>query len=113
MVDLFAFGGTGYLGKISPGEIDFKFVLRQPPPVALAAFESLYVNGNPQGKSYALSGIRELNPTRFKELLVGTQKTTESVVVGRGCFLYPNEKLRDVAVEIGRGKFDFQSPEQR
>jgi hypothetical protein len=68
-VEIFAFGGVGYAGMTSKGEIDFKLVLSQPQPVALAGFKTLYATGNPQGKSYALSGIKKLNPNRFKDLL--------------------------------------------
>jgi len=49
----------------SKGEIDFKFVLAQPKPTALDAFERLYAIGNSQGKSYALSGLKKLAPERF------------------------------------------------
>ena len=68
-VETFAFGGTGYAGVTSKGEIDFRLLVSQPPQVALAAFEKLYAAGNPQGKSYALSGFKKLDPRRFKELL--------------------------------------------
>lgn len=50
-VEIFAFGGVGYGGVTSKGEIDFNLVLAQPPPIALTAFEKLYATGNPQEKS--------------------------------------------------------------
>src|SRR5437016_13946888 len=66
-VEQFAFGGVGYAGVTSKGETDFKFVLAQPKPTALKAFERLYAIGNPQGKSYALSGLKRLAPERFAQ----------------------------------------------
>ena len=105
-VETFAFGGVGYLGVPSKGEIDFKVVLSKPQPVALAAFENLYAMGNPQGKSYALSGLKKLNSNRFKELLASAEGSTDEVEVMRGCIM-SHELLRDVAEQIDRGKFRF------
>jgi hypothetical protein len=105
-VDRFAFGGVGYAGETSKGEIDFKLVLAQSQPVALTAFEKLYATGNPQGKSYALSGIQKLNPSRFKELLASVGASTDEVEVERGCIV-SHEPLREVAKQIDRGKFRF------
>jgi hypothetical protein len=102
----FAFGGVGYAGVTSKGETDFKFVLAQPKPTARNAFERLYAIGNPQGKSYALSGLKKLAPERFAELVATFAKSTESVEVMRGCIV-SHEPLPEVAKQIGRGKFRF------
>ena len=104
IVDIFAFGGVGFAGVTSKGEIDFKFVLAQPQSTALSAFEKLYATGNPQGKSYALAGIKKLAPQRFKELAATLEKSTDEVVVMRGC-IRSHEALRDVAKQIDQGKF--------
>jgi len=105
-VGQFAFGGVGYVGVTSKGEIDFKVVLSQPQSAALTAFEKLYATGDPQGKSYALSGIKKLNPSRFKELLASAQASTDEVEVMRACVI-SHELLRDVAKQIDLGKFRF------
>jgi hypothetical protein len=105
-VEKFAFGGVGYAGVTSKGEIDFKLILSQPQTTALSAFEELYATGNPQGKSYALSGMKKLNPHRFNELLAALGTSTDEVEVMRGCIL-SHEPLRDVAKQIERGKFRF------
>jgi hypothetical protein len=102
----FAFGGVGYAGIISKGEIDFKLVLNQPKPTALTAFERLYAIGNPQGKSYAFSGLKKLAPERFAELTGTLAKSTEVVYVMRGCII-SHESLPAVAKQIARGKFRF------
>ena len=105
-VETFAFGGVGYAGVTSKGEIDFKFILSQPQLTALSAFEKLYATANPQGKSYALSGIKKLNPKRFKELLPSSEASRDEVEVMRGCIV-SHEALWDVAKQIDRGKFRF------
>jgi hypothetical protein len=105
-VEQFAFGGVGFAGVVSKGETDFKFVLAQPEPTALNAFEWLYATGNPQGKSYALAGLKKLAPQRFTELVAALQKSTDKVEVWRGCIV-SHEPLPDVAKQIGQGKFRF------
>ena len=105
-VSTFAFGGVGFSGVISKGEIDFKFVLSQSAPVALAAFEKLYAQGNPQAKSYALAGIRKLNLKAYGELLAIAGASTDEVEVMRGCII-TSEPLRTVAKEIDGGDFRF------
>ncbi|HYL72816.1 MAG TPA: hypothetical protein VEU96_01350 [Bryobacteraceae bacterium] len=105
IVSTFAFGGVGYAGVTSKGETDFKFVLSQPAPVALAAFEKLYAVGNPQAKSYALAGIKKLNLDRYKEL-VAIVGAADQVEVMRGCIV-TRQSLRKVAKEIDGGEFRF------
>lgn len=105
-VGRYAFGGVGFAGVTSKGETDFKLVLNQPKPTALTAFERLYAIGNPQGKSYALSGLKKLAPKRFAELLATLAKSTEEVEVMRGCIV-SHERLPEVAEQIAQGKFRF------
>jgi len=105
-VERFAFGGVGFAGVTSNGEIDFKLIFAQPESIALNAFEKLYVIGNPQGKSYALSGIKNLKPQRFSELMASIAKSTEEVAVMRGCIV-SHEALRDITKQIDQRKFRF------
>src|SRR5512133_2077997 len=95
-VQTFAFGAVGYAGVTPKGETDFKFLASQPHSVAVAAFEKVYASGNPQGKSYALAGMKKLNQSRFKELLATTHSSSEQVEVIRGCIM-SHETLSDVA----------------
>jgi hypothetical protein len=104
--EVFAFGGIGVAGVTSHGEEDFRFILSHERSVALAAFEKLYANGNPQGKSYALSGIRKLSPSKFKQLLSDSKLATGDVTVMRGCII-SHEPLGEVARQIDRGQFRF------
>ena len=105
-VERFAFGGVGFAGVTSIGEIDFKFILAQPRPTALNAFEKLYAIGNPQGKSYALAGLRKLEHQRFTELVAAWEKSTDEVEVMRGCIV-SHEPLHEIAKQIGQAKFRF------
>jgi hypothetical protein len=107
VVEHFAFGPVGDGGETSEGESDFKLVILQRPGLALKAFEKLYATGNPQGRSYALAGIKILYPKRFKELVASAGASTDQVEVQRGCIV-TNESLGDVAKQIDRG--DFQIP---
>ena len=84
-VDLFAFGGVGFAGVISPGEKDYKLVLSS--PSAETDFERLLASGNPQAKCYALVGIRQLNPEKFKTLSAPLHSSKEQVSTMRGCIL--------------------------
>ena len=106
IVERFAFGGVGYAGVTSKGETDFKLVLAQPKPTAVNAFERLYAIGNPQGKSYALSGLKKLAPERFAELVATLAKSTEEVEVMRGCIV-SRERLPEVAKQVAKGNFRF------
>ena len=42
----------------------------------------------PEGKSYALAGIRSLDPSRFKQVSGPLRDSTEEVVTERGCIIY-------------------------
>jgi len=101
-VDRFAFGGTGYAGVISSGEKDYRVILSR--PSALPDFEKLFVTGNSQGKSYALMGIRALDPARFKQISRPLRGSTEEVATQRGCIVY-HDSLGTVLKRIEAGSY--------
>ena len=105
-VSTFAFGGTGFFGLTSKGQIDFNFVLSHSSPVALAAFEKLYANGNPQGRAYALAGMKKLSSSRYAELRSLARASADQVNVRRGCIIR-TLSLRKVVEGIDRGDFRF------
>ena len=105
-VGMFAFGGTGFAGVISKGELDFKIVLARPEPEALAAFEKIYATGDLAGKAYALVGLKKLSPDRFKELLPAAETSTDWVFTIRGCIV-TRRLFADVAREIDRSTYPF------
>jgi hypothetical protein len=102
----FAFGGTGFAGRTSQGELDFRIIMAQDPGVALASFEKLLATGNPQAKGYALAGIRKLNPNRFRELLRNFRDSQQDVQTMEGC-IASHERLGKIAIEIAGGHYDL------
>lgn len=100
-VGLYALGGVGFAGKITQGTLDYRMLLAQPKPVAEAAFEKLYTNGNPQARAYALTGMKKVNPARFKEMLVSAEDSTAMVNTARGCIL-SREPLMAIAKGLDR-----------
>ena len=105
-VGQFAFGGTGYAGVISQGEKDYRVILSR--PSAEADFETLFAVGNPQGKSYALVGIRALDPSRFKKVSAPLRDSGEEVVTQTGCIIY-HESLGIVLRRITAGDYAMYS----
>lgn len=105
VVNQFAFGGVGYSGATSKGEIAFRAILRQPRARALADFEKLYATGNAQAKAYALAGIRDLAPMRFAALQRSLASSDITVEVMSGC-IADHENLRKLAADLAAGKYD-------
>jgi hypothetical protein len=99
---MFAFGPTGYVGVISVGEKNYKLILSR--PSAEADFERLVSTGNPQAKSYALVGIRVINPNRFKELSTSLRDSEEEVTTQSGCIV-SNETLGKLLKRIEAGDY--------
>jgi hypothetical protein len=102
---VFSFGGVGFIGKISQGEIDFRIIQSQPAAVALESFETIYAGGDAEAKSYALVGIRHLDGARFKELLQSLQGSPEHVMTMQGCIIQ-KQNLEDVARAVDAGNYD-------
>jgi hypothetical protein len=101
-VDRFAFGGVGFAGVMSSGEKDYRVILSR--PSALLDFEKLFSAGNAQGKSYALMGIRTLDPARFRQISRLLRDSTEEVVTQSGCIVY-HESLGTVLKRIDAGAY--------
>jgi len=102
---VFAFGGVGFIGKISQGEIDFRTIQSQPPAVALASFETVYATGDSAAQIYALAGIRQLDEARYKELLRSLEDSQETVFTMQGCIM-ERHRLADTAKAIDAGSYD-------
>jgi hypothetical protein len=101
-VDPFAFGRTGFAGVISSGEKDYRVILSR--PSALLDFEKLFSVGNAQGKSYALIGIRALDPVRFKQISRPLRGSTEEVITQSGCIV-DHESFGTVLKRIDAGDY--------
>jgi hypothetical protein len=101
-VEIFAFGPTGYAGITSQGEKDYKVILSR--SSASADFERLYSLGNPQAKSYALVGLRAVNPDRFKKISSSLHESKDGVTTESGCIV-SHESLGTVLKRIDAGDF--------
>ncbi len=93
----FAMGPTGYAGKTSQGEIDYRTILGQPD--ALALLEKVYAEGNLEAKAYALNGIRKLSKLRFNQLFAGLPSSNDELATMEGC-LVSHKTLRDIAKQL-------------
>ena len=85
-VSSFAFGGVGFALTTSQGELDYQAILSR--KSAAADFETIFRSGNPQAKCYALTGLRQVNPSRFESLAVPLQSSRTCVAVTRGCVTF-------------------------
>jgi hypothetical protein len=101
-VEIFAFGPVGYAGSTSFGEKYYKVILSR--PSAAADFERLLSTGNPQAKSYAMVGIRAINPDRFKGLSSSLRDSKTDVTTERGCIV-SHESLGTVLKHIEEGEY--------
>jgi hypothetical protein len=102
---LFAFGGVGFIGKVSQGEIDFRAIQSQPAAVALASFETVYATGDTAAQIYALAGIRQLDKVRFKELYRTFDRSGETVLVAEGC-IFERRRVGEIVKAIDAGSYD-------
>ena len=84
-VEMFAFGGIGIAGSISPGESDYQAILQR--PSAKAAFERLFQVGNAQAQCYALVGLSKLDQERFRVLSAQLEKSNNIVETMSGCIM--------------------------
>jgi len=102
----FAFGGVGYAGQISEGEKDFRTIYSQPPDIARSQFRELLTEGNSEAKSYALVGIRMLQPERFAELSQFLRDASREVTTMSGCLL-DHQSPERVVKDIAKGHYDI------
>jgi hypothetical protein len=70
----------------------------------MAALKDCSRLANPQARSYALVGIRALNPSRYKELLRSFRDSKEEVVTQKGC-IELHESLAEVLKHIAAGEY--------
>ncbi len=104
-VGVFAFGGVGFIGKTSQGELDFRIVESQSPEVAAENFEKIFANGDDAAKIYALIGLRQFNKNRSNELFQSLEHSQEKVYTMRGCIMGP-QSLADIVKAVHSGSYD-------
>jgi hypothetical protein len=102
-INCFAFGGVGYAGTISPGEVAFHAVLES--TNALELFEAILANGTGEAKMYALCGVRRLDPKAFDDFARALKDADPKVRTMSGC-LATEENASAVIKRIGDGTYD-------
>ncbi len=100
---IFAFGGIGYAGTTSEGEVAFKAVLAS--VSAEADFLRLLKSGNPQAKCYALVGLRVTSRQAFNEQLKTFASSNQEVQTCAGCNM-ARQPMSSVVASIQRGDYD-------
>ena len=99
-IDSFAFGGVGFALASSQGELDYRAILSR--KSAAADFEAIFRIGNPQAKCYALTGLRQVNPSRFESLAAPLQSSRPCVAITRGCITF-SQSMADIVKQIRSG----------
>ena len=103
-VGRFAFGGVGYAGTTSEGEIAYRAIAAS--TNALQLFSAALTNGNPQAKLYALCGIRGIAPREFAEHARVVMDSTPQVQTMQGCIV-DREATSNVVARIASGSYDL------
>jgi hypothetical protein len=96
----FAFGGVGFVLATSQGELDYRTILSR--KSVAADLESVFRIGNPQAKCYALTGLRQVNPSRFESLAASLQSSRTCVDVTRGCITF-SQPMAEILKQIQSG----------
>jgi hypothetical protein len=102
-IKCFAFGGVGYAGTTSKGELAFRAVLTS--TNALELFETILSKGTDEAKLYALCGIRSLHREAFDTAAKKLRAADPKVSTVSGCLL-TEEKVSAVIQRITDGAYD-------
>jgi hypothetical protein len=100
---MFALGGIGVAGTMSPGERALREVLAN--PNAVSRMERLLSNATPAGRLYALLGLRIKDRPLYNRVIQELRATDAKVETARGCML-SQESFGDLVKEIERGQYD-------
>lgn len=85
-VTMFAFGGVGFAGAKSAGEMAYGAIMSRPSREAL--LEEVFAIGTAEAKLYALVGLHNLNKARFEVLAAEMRSSKEPVNTAMGCIIY-------------------------
>jgi hypothetical protein len=100
---MFALGGIGVAGTMSPGERALRELFEKAD--APARMDRLLTNATPAGQLYALLGLRLKDHAAYQRALEKCRNTDAKVETARGCIL-SQESFRDLVQEIERGQYD-------
>ncbi|MDB6153566.1 MAG: hypothetical protein JWL90_2019 [Chthoniobacteraceae bacterium] len=105
-IEVFAFGGIGFAGTTSEGEIAFKQIFKS--DSAEADLLELLKTGNAQSKCYALVGLRLKNRPAFNEQVKSFTSSKQEVQTCGGCIMM-KLPMSSVVAGIERGNYDKQA----
>lgn len=107
-IEFFAFGGVGFAGTTSQGELKYRKLMKSSDP--LAAFSDWYESATPAGKAYCLVAFHELDLEKYdKEKTAILKKNHQPVSTMSGCMVMEQEwKAIFEKIESGAYK-PFQS----
>jgi hypothetical protein len=100
---MFALGGIGVAGTMSPGERALRELLTNRDVVS--RMERLLTNATPAGRLYALLGLRLKDRALYNRVTQELRATDAKVETARGCIL-SQESFGDLLKEIERGQYD-------
>jgi hypothetical protein len=100
---LFALGGIGAAGTMSPGERALREILANRD--AIARMERLLTTATPAGRLYALLGLRLKDRALYNRGVEQLRPTDAKVETARGCML-SQDAFGDLVKEIERGQYD-------
>ncbi len=105
----FAFGGVGYGGVTSYGELAFHAVLKS--PKAAEIFRDACVQATDEGKLYALCGLRQTDREAYDHYVATFRTETKQVRTQSGCIV-TDKPMSLVVQEIANGTYDSNFAEK-
>jgi hypothetical protein len=100
---MFALGGIGVAGTMSPGERALREILAN--PNAVSRMERLLTNATTAGRLYALLGLRLKDRALYDRAIRELRAVDAKVETARGCII-SQELFGDLLKEIERGQYD-------
>jgi hypothetical protein len=100
---IFAFGGIGFAGATSPGELKFTAIMTSDDPEA--GFRQWFQEGGNVGKAYAMVACYYLDATRYEWMKERFAEAHLQVPTMRGCILY-NINHEQLTENIEGGQYD-------
>ena len=98
---LFAIGGVGDAGTISPGETALRKILAA--PEAVAQCQSLAKEATAEGRLYGLLGLKLLSGKAYDAAAPAFQKDETKVSSASGCIVFKTT-VAEIAKNIAEGK---------
>ena len=98
----FAIGGVGVAGTISPSELDFRALLKEPD--AVAKCQKLLSDATPEGQMYGLLGLKLKDETAFVAALPKYKGSKTTLREMAGCMM-GTITMGELAARIEKGSY--------